>query len=49
MANLTFNINLNRKNIDTVFYTFNRKQTIVKTVAFLELKQKESQFLINNS
>ena len=36
MANLTFNINLNRKNIDTVFYTFNRKQTIAEMVEYVK-------------
>ena len=36
MANLTFNINLNRKNIDTVFYTFDRKQTITEMVEYVK-------------
>lgn len=36
MANLTFNVNLNRKNIDTVFYTFNRKQTISEMVEYVK-------------
>ena len=36
MANLTFNINLNRKNIDTVFYTFDRKQTIAEMVEYVK-------------
>ena len=36
MANLTFNVNLNHKNIDTVFYTFNRKQTIAGMVEYVK-------------
>ena len=36
MANLTFNVNLNRKNIDTVFYTFARKQTVVEMVGYVK-------------
>ena len=36
MAKLTFNINLNRKNIDTVFYTFDGKQTIAEMVEYVK-------------
>lgn len=36
MANLTFDVNLNRRNIDTVFYTFNKKQTIAEMVDYVK-------------